>query len=95
VGSHKSTVALPESFQTILSALKVLYHEMVCQMRRLMYSLGLNIAPGICFTLVKLHVRNKQRLKQAVSGCKMAGAGFYSIAKLCAHILTLSWLIAV
>jgi hypothetical protein len=47
-----------------------------------MYGLGLNIAPRIRFTLVKSRVKNIQRFKQAVSRCKMAGAGFHSIAKL-------------
>jgi hypothetical protein len=47
-----------------------------------MYILGLKIAPRICFTLVKSRVKNILRFKQAVSRCKMAGAGFHSIAKL-------------
>jgi hypothetical protein len=59
---------------------------MVCQLRPLMYSLGLNIAPRICFTLVKPRVKNIWRFKQAVSWCKMAGAGFHSISKLHAQI---------
>jgi hypothetical protein len=50
------------------------------------YSLGLNNAPQISFTLIKSRVKNIQRFKQLVSRCKMAGAGFHSIAKLCAQI---------
>jgi hypothetical protein len=59
---------------------------MVCQLRHLMYSLCLNIAPCIRFTLVKLRVKNKRCFKQAFSLCKMAEAGFHSIAKLHARI---------
>jgi hypothetical protein len=59
---------------------------MVCQLRPLTYSLGLKIAPRIHFTLVKLCVKNIWRFKQAVSRCKIAGAGFHSIAKLRAQI---------
>jgi hypothetical protein len=51
-----------------------------------MYSLSLTIAPRIRFTLVKSRVKNIRRFNQAVSQCKMAGAGFYSIAKLRAQI---------
>jgi hypothetical protein len=47
-----------------------------------MYSLGLNIAPRIRFTLVKSRFKNIRRFKHAVSRCKMVGAGFHSIAKL-------------
>jgi hypothetical protein len=51
-----------------------------------MYRLGLKIAPRIRFTLVKSRVKNIWRFKQAVSRCKMSGAGFHSIAKLCAQM---------
>jgi hypothetical protein len=37
--------------------LKVLYPEMVCQLRPFMYSKGLNIALSISFTIVKLGVK--------------------------------------
>jgi hypothetical protein len=37
--------------------LKRQYHEMVCQLRPLVYSLGLNIAPRISFKLVKLRFK--------------------------------------
>jgi hypothetical protein len=47
-----------------------------------MYSLGLNNAPRISFTLIKLRVKNMQRFKQPVSRCKIVGIGFHSIAKL-------------
>jgi hypothetical protein len=50
------------------------------------YSLGLNNAPPISFTLIKSRVKNMQRFKQPVSRCKMAGAGFHSISKLRAQI---------
>jgi hypothetical protein len=45
-----------------------------------MYSLGLIIAPRISFKLVK------SRVKQALSRCKMTGAGFHSISKFHAQI---------
>jgi hypothetical protein len=45
-----------------------------------MYSLGLNNTPRIGFTLLKL------RFKQGDFRCKMAGAGFHSIAKFHAPI---------
>jgi hypothetical protein len=51
-----------------------------------MYSLGLKIAPCIRFTLVKSRFKNIWCFKQAVSRCKMAGAGFHSIAKLRAQM---------
>jgi hypothetical protein len=60
---------------------------MVCQLRPLTYSLGLNNTPRISFNLVKLSVKNIRHFKQAVSRRKMAGAGFHSIAKLCAQIV--------
>jgi hypothetical protein len=59
---------------------------MVCQLRPLMYGLGLNIAPRISFTLEKSRVKNLWCVKQAVSRWKMAGAGFHSIDKLRAQI---------
>jgi hypothetical protein len=61
-------------------------HEIVCQLRPLVYSLGLNNTPHISFNLVKSSVKNIRHFKQAVSRCKMAGAGFHSIAKLRAQI---------
>jgi hypothetical protein len=51
-----------------------------------MNSLGLTIAPRIHFSIVKSRVKNIRRFKHAVSQCKMAGAGFHSIAKLHAQI---------
>jgi hypothetical protein len=59
---------------------------MVCQQRPMMYSLGLNIALCIRFTLVKSRFKYKRHFKQAVCRCKIAGAGFHSIAKLRAQI---------
>jgi hypothetical protein len=51
-----------------------------------MYSLGLNNAPRISFTLIKSRVKNMPRFKQPVSRCKMAGTRFHSIAKFRAQI---------
>jgi hypothetical protein len=48
---------------------------------------GLNIALCDSFTLFKLRIKNIRRFKQAVSGCKMAGAEFHSIAKFRAQII--------
>jgi hypothetical protein len=59
---------------------------MLCQLRPLIYSLGLNIAPHISFTLEKSRIKTLWWVKQAVSRWKMAGAGFHSIAKLHAQI---------
>jgi hypothetical protein len=59
---------------------------MVCQLRPLMYSLGLNNTPHISFKLVKSRIKNIQPFKQGASRCKMVGAGFQCIAKL--HALT-------
>jgi hypothetical protein len=59
---------------------------MACQLRPLMYSLGLNIAPRIRFTLAKSRVKKIRRFKQAFSRYKMAGAGFHSIANFRAPI---------
>jgi hypothetical protein len=50
------------------------------------YSLGLDNAPRISFILVKSRVKNIRRFKQGASRCKMAGAGFRSIAKLRAQM---------
>jgi hypothetical protein len=55
---------------------------MVCQLRPLMYSLGLNNTPCISFKLVKSRIKNIWRFKQEASRCKMTGAGFQCIAKL-------------
>jgi hypothetical protein len=63
--------------------LKVKYHEMcVCQLIPWVYSLCLNIAPRISFTLEKSRFKNLWCVKQAVSRWKMVGAGFHCIAKL-------------
>jgi hypothetical protein len=45
-----------------------------------------NIAPHISITLLKSSLKNLFCVKQAVSRCKMAGAGFHSFAKFCAQI---------
>jgi hypothetical protein len=62
--------------------LKVWCHEIVCQQRPLVFSLGLNNTPSISFKLVKSRIKNIRCFKQEASRCKMAGAGFHSIAKL-------------
>jgi hypothetical protein len=54
---------------------------MVCQLRPLVYSLGLNNPLRICLTPRKLHVKNLWRNKQGNWQCKMAGAGIRSFAK--------------
>jgi hypothetical protein len=54
---------------------------MVCQLRPLVYSLGLNNPPRICLTPRKSHVRNLWRNKQGNCQCKMAGAGIWLFAK--------------
>jgi hypothetical protein len=54
----------------------------VCQLRPFVYSLGLNNAPRISFTLVKSSVKNIRHFEHGASRCKMAGAGFHFIAKL-------------
>jgi hypothetical protein len=54
---------------------------MVCQLRPLMYSLGLNNPPRICLTPRKSRVKNLWRNKQGNCQCKMAGAGIRSFAK--------------
>jgi hypothetical protein len=66
--------------------LKVQCHKMLCQLRPLTYSLGLDIALRISFTLEKSRVKNIRRFKQGASRCKMAGARFHSFAKLRAQI---------
>jgi hypothetical protein len=54
---------------------------MVCQLRTLVYSLGLNNLPSICLTPKKSRVKNFWRNKQGNCRCKMAGAGIWSFAK--------------
>jgi hypothetical protein len=54
---------------------------MVCQLRPLVYGLGLNNPPRICLTPRKLCVKNVWRIKQGNCRCKMAGAGIRSFAK--------------
>jgi hypothetical protein len=54
---------------------------MVCQLRPLVYSLGLNNPPRICLTPRKSCVKNLWRNKQGNCRCKMAGAGIRSFAK--------------
>jgi hypothetical protein len=55
---------------------------MVCQLRPLLYSLGLNNPPRICLTPRKSRVKNLWCNKQGSCRCKMAGAGIRSFAKL-------------
>jgi hypothetical protein len=54
---------------------------MVCQLRPLVYSLGLNNPPCICLTPRTSCVKNLWRNKQGNCWCKMAGAGIQSFAK--------------
>jgi hypothetical protein len=54
---------------------------MVCQLRPLVYSLGLNNPPRICLTPRKSRVKNLWRNKQGNCLCKMSGAGIWSFAK--------------
>jgi hypothetical protein len=54
---------------------------MVCQLRPLMYSLGLNNPPCICLTPRRSRIKNLWRNKQGNCRCKMAGAGIRSFAK--------------
>jgi hypothetical protein len=54
---------------------------MVCQLRPLVYSLGLNNPPSICLTPRKSRVKNLWHNKQGNCRCKMAGAGIWSFAK--------------
>jgi hypothetical protein len=53
---------------------------MVCPLRPLMYSLGLNNPPRICLTPRKSRVKNLWCNKQGNCRCKMAG-GIWSFAK--------------
>jgi hypothetical protein len=53
---------------------------MVCQLRPLVYSLGLNNPPRICLTPRKSRVKNLWCNKQGICRCKMAGAGIESFA---------------
>jgi hypothetical protein len=64
------------------SSLKEQYHEIVCELRPFVSSLGLNNMPRISFKLVKPRIKNIWRFKQGASRCKMAGAGFPCFAKL-------------
>jgi hypothetical protein len=50
---------------------------MVCQLRPLVYSLGLNNPPRIFLTPRKSQVKNLWRNKQGNCWCKMAGAGIW------------------
>jgi hypothetical protein len=61
--------------------LKGYYHEMVCQLRPLVYSLGLNNPPRICLTPRKTRVKNVWRIIQGNCQFKMVGAGIWSFAK--------------
>jgi hypothetical protein len=61
---------------------------MVCQLRTLVYSLGLNNPLRICLTPRKSRVNNIWRNKQGNCRCKMAGDGFHSLAKLRAQMCT-------
>jgi hypothetical protein len=54
---------------------------MVCQLRPLVYSLGLNNPPHICLTPRKSRVKNLWRNKHGNCRCKMAGAGIRSFSK--------------
>jgi hypothetical protein len=54
---------------------------MVCQLRPLVYSLGLNNPPRICLTPRKSRGKNLWCNKQGNCRCKMAGAGIRSFAK--------------
>jgi hypothetical protein len=63
-------------------ALKGQCHEIVCELRPLVYSLGPNNMPHISFKPIKSRIKNIRRLKQGVSRCKMEGTGFHSFAKI-------------
>jgi hypothetical protein len=54
---------------------------MVCQLRPLVYSLGLNNPPRICLTPWKSCIKNLWRNKQGNCRCKLAGAGIRSFTK--------------
>jgi hypothetical protein len=73
---------IPEVLESIISFLKGKYHEMVCQLRPFVYSLGLNNPPYICLTPRKSRVKNLWHNKQGNCQCKMAGTGIRSFAKL-------------
>jgi hypothetical protein len=59
---------------------------MVCQLRPLVYSLGINNPPLICLTPRKSHVKNLWHNKQENCRCEMAGAGIRSFAKFCGQM---------
>jgi hypothetical protein len=54
---------------------------MACQLRPLVYSLGIKKTPRSCLTPRKSRVKNLWRNKQGNCQCKMAGAGIRSFAK--------------
>jgi hypothetical protein len=59
---------------------------MVCQLRPLVYSLGLNNPQHICLTPRKSRVKNVWHNKQGNCLCKIAGAGIWSFAKFRGHM---------
>jgi hypothetical protein len=59
---------------------------MVCQLRPLVYRLGLNNPKRICLTPRKSRVKNLWRNKQGNCQCKMAGAGIRSFPKFCGQM---------
>jgi hypothetical protein len=59
---------------------------MVCQLRPLVYSLGLHNPPRISLTPRKSRVKNLWRNKRGNCRCKMAGAGIWSFAKFCGQM---------
>jgi hypothetical protein len=63
---------------------------MVCQLRPLVYSLGLNNPPRICLTPRKSCVKNLWRNKKGNCRCKMAGAGIRSFAKFRGQMLRIA-----
>jgi hypothetical protein len=78
----KNVQCLVSSYIKKTQSLKVQCHEIVCQLRPLVSSLGLNNMPRISFKLVKSRIKNIRHFKQGASRCKMAGAGFPCFAKL-------------
>jgi hypothetical protein len=54
---------------------------MVCQLRPLVYSLGLNNPRHICLTPRNWHIKNLRRNKQGNCQCKISGAGVRSFTK--------------
>jgi hypothetical protein len=54
---------------------------MVCQLRPLVYSVGLNNLPRICLTPRKSRVKILRHNKQGNCWCKMVGAGIRLFAK--------------